>query len=687
MLFRSKSSGHPRPSLRKYCSTRKMCGVIGLILADSEGQAAPDICEGLNLLQHRGQDACGVVTCGTKGRFYQCKANGMVRDVLDAHSVASLVGSMGVGHVRYPTAGSAAHAEAQPFYVNSPYGIVLAHNGNLINTSHLRYYLDHYAHRHINTDSDSELLLNILADNLQKTGKFRIDEDDIFRAISGLMKHCHGAYACVAMLAGFGIIAFRDPNGIRPLGYGRRKSSAHERVGNPREQWDYMISSESVACDANGFSDWVDVKPGEALIITRDGVKTRQATQQRSFTPDIFEYVYFARPDSVIDGISVYRSRMAMGDALAVEARRILAECNITVDVIIPVPDTSRVAALQCAQGLNIPYREGFVKNRYVGRTFIMPGQQTRRKNVRRKLNAMAMEFEGKTVMLVDDSIVRGTTSKEIIQMARDAGAKAVVMASCAPPIRFPNVFGIDMPSRKELVAHNRTEDEIARDIGADKVVFQTLDHLIQSCAAFNPEITQFDCSVFNGQYITGGVDEEYLEKLENKRGDLRSKKACQPITASSSFVSDSMPGNNSSVSANKNQGATVVSSGPMDSTSVPAADAMGLTNEIQALLIQNDVCVGLPNSSNHATGPKSTRGSRGTSVSVDDTPQPVASPNSFEPNQAETDAFEKPMKDSLRINGAHKDGTVGGMVHDDGGHNGYIPNTPNQSPMNSKIL
>lgn len=647
-----------------------MCGVIGLILSDAEAQAAPDICEGLNLLQHRGQDACGVVTCGTKGRFYQCKANGMVRDVLDAHSVASLVGSMGVGHVRYPTAGSAAHAEAQPFYVNSPYGIVLAHNGNLINTGHLRYYLDHYAHRHINTDSDSELLLNILADNLQKTGKFRIDEDDIFRAISGLMKHCHGAYACVAMLAGFGIIAFRDPNGIRPLGYARRRLSPDH--SGTQVRWDYMISSESVACDANGFMDWVDVKPGEALIITRHGVKTRQATQQRSFAPDIFEYVYFARPDSVIDGISVYRSRMAMGDALAVEARRILLECNITVDVVIPVPDTSRVAALQCAQALNIPYREGFVKNRYVGRTFIMPGQQTRRKNVRRKLNAMAMEFEGKTVMLVDDSIVRGTTSKEIIQMARDAGAKAVVMASCAPPIRFPNVFGIDMPSRKELVAHNRTEDEIAREIGADKVVFQTLEHLIQSCSAFNPEITRFDCSVFNGEYITGGVDEEYLTNLENSRGDLKSKKS---IPASGPFVSNSFHASSQTTSAGS--GASLVVSASIQSTPIlPAADSIGLTNETQASVNYNDVCVGLPNSSTHINGPKSTRGSRGTSISTDDVP-----PSAIEPSRTQTEAYEKPMKDSLRIIAACKDGTVGGMVQDDGGHNGYIPNTPHHSP------
>ncbi|KAI8451713.1 amidophosphoribosyltransferase [Phakopsora pachyrhizi] len=570
-----------------------MCGVIALLLATAEANAAPDICEGLNLLQHRGQDACGVVTCGPKGRFYQCKSNGMVRDVLDAESVASLIGSMGVGHVRYPTAGSSAHAEAQPFYVNSPYGIVMAHNGNLINTSHLRYYLDHYAHRHINTDSDSELLLNILADDLQKTGKFRIDEDDIFRSIAGLMKVCHGAYACVAMLAGFGIIAFRDPNGIRPLGYGRRMSEFCEGVES--ERWDYMISSESVACDPNGFADWIDVKPGEAIIITRRGVATRQVIQERSFAPDIFEYVYFARPDSVIDGISVYRSRMAMGDALALEAKRIFEQSKIIVDVIIPVPDTSRVAALQCAQALNIPYREGFVKNRYVGRTFIMPGQQTRRKNVRRKLNAMAMEFEGKTVMLVDDSIVRGTTSKEIIQMARDAGAKSVIMASCAPPIRYPNVFGIDMPSRKELVAHNRTEDEIAAEIGADKVVFQTLDQLIKSCASLNPEITQFDCSVFNGIYVTGGVDEEYLNNLEVKRGDVSLKKGdLIPFSAASSIAS--YP--NGDIKMNSHKGlSNVCASTPINSAEViPSADAMGLSNETHSTPNSSDKTVGLPN-------------------------------------------------------------------------------------------
>ncbi|THH27054.1 hypothetical protein EUX98_g7134 [Antrodiella citrinella] len=418
---------------------------------------------------------------------------------------------MGVGHVRYPTAGSSHHAEAQPFYVNSPYGIVFAHNGNLINTSELLHFMDATAHRHINTSSDSELLLNIFADNLQKTGKFRINEEDIFTAIGGLMEQCKGAYACVAMLAGFGIIAFRDPNGIRPLGLASRKVGAGT---------DYLFSSESVVADASGFVDWEDVNPGEAVIITRAGVSRRQVGKAAAFAPDIFEYVYFARPDSVLDGISVYRSRMAMGDALAAEVQRVLKEKNLSVDVVIPVPDTSRVAALNLAQKLKLPYREGFVKNRYVGRTFIMPGQQMRRKNVRRKLNAMALEFSGKDVLIVDDSIVRGTTSKEIIQMAKDVGAKSVIVASCAPPIRYSNVYGIDMPSRMELVAHGRTTEDIAAEIGADLVIFQTLPDLVQSVRQFNTRIEQFDCSVFTGEYVTGGVDQAYLQGLEDLRAD-----------------------------------------------------------------------------------------------------------------------------------------------------------------------
>ncbi|KDN53281.1 Amidophosphoribosyltransferase [Tilletiaria anomala UBC 951] len=505
-----------------------MCGIMALLLA--EGAAAPEINEGLSLLQHRGQDAAGIVTCGNKGRFYQCKANGMVRDVFDATSLSRLVGSMGVGHVRYPTAGSSNHAEAQPFYVNSPYGIVFAHNGNLINTNELRSFLDAEAHRHINTDSDSELLLNIFANNLQATGKFRINEEDIFNAIGGLMRQAHGGYACVAMLAGFGIIAFRDPNGIRPLGMCSRKAGPSATssfgTGGRAHSMDYCFTSESVVCDALGFEDFEDIRPGEAVIITRNNVSRRllvppaTAVNTYTFSPDIFEYVYFARPDSVLDGISVYRSRMAMGDKLADEVARVLKLKGETIDVVIPVPDTSRVAALQLAQKLAIPYREGFVKNRYVGRTFIMPGQDVRRKNVRKKLNAMALEFADKNVLLVDDSIVRGTTSKEIIQMARDAGARKVIIASCAPPIRFSNVYGIDMPSRHELVAHGRTEEQVAEAIHADLVIYQTLPDLIESVRQLNPEIKQFDCSVFDGKYVTGGVDSKYLEHLEGLRSE-----------------------------------------------------------------------------------------------------------------------------------------------------------------------
>ncbi|KAI0313342.1 phosphoribosyltransferase-like protein [Amylostereum chailletii] len=488
-----------------------MCGILGILLHDATVDVATEISEGLSLLQHRGQDACGIVTGGPKGRFYQCKANGMVRDVFDANSLGRLIGSMGIGHVRYPTAGSSHHAEAQPFYVNSPYGIVFAHNGNLINTAQLLHFMDADAHRHINTNSDSELLLNIFANNLQKTGKFRINEDDIFTAIGGLMGECQGAYACVAMLAGFGIIAFRDPNGIRPVGMASRKS------GDGR---DWMFASESVVADASGFSEWEDVRPGEAVIITRTSVTRRQVAPPATFAPDIFEFVYFARPDSVLDGISVYRSRMAMGDSLAEEVKRVLKEKNIAVDVVIPVPDTSRVAALNLAQALQLPYREGFIKNRYVGRTFIMPGQQMRKKNVRRKLNAMALEFADKSVLLVDDSIVRGTTSKEIIQMAKDVGAKKVIVASCAPPIRYSNVYGIDMPSRVELVAHGRTTEEVAEAIGADLVIFQTLPDLIESVRQFNRSITTFDCSVFTGEYVTGCVDAAYLDHLERLRAD-----------------------------------------------------------------------------------------------------------------------------------------------------------------------
>ncbi|KAL1914255.1 uncharacterized protein VTP21DRAFT_9069 [Calcarisporiella thermophila] len=488
-----------------------MCGIEALLLADPEGAVCPELFEGLSILQHRGQDAAGIVTCGYKGRLYQCKGNGMVRDVFDEKQLLRLIGSMGVGHVRYPTAGTSSLSEAQPFYVNSPYGIVLAHNGNLINASELKNFLDMEAHRHINTDSDSELLLNIFANNLQKTGKFRINEEDIFMAIKNLFQQCKGGYACVAMIAGFGIIGFRDPNGIRPIGFGRRTSS---------KGTDYMFSSESVVLDALGFSGFEDVNPGEAIIITRQQLSRRQLVEPQSYSPCIFEYVYFARPDSIMDGISVYQSRLSMGEALATKVAASLGDKLSELDVVIPVPDTSRVAALQLSHKLGIPYREGFIKNRYVGRTFIMPGQHLRRKNVRRKLNAMALEFSGKNVLLVDDSVVRGTTSQQIIQMAREAGAKKVYIASCAPAIRFPNVYGIDMPSRMELVAYNRNDDEIAHEIGADQIIFQDLSDLIEACRKLNPSLKQFDCSVFDGNYVTGGVTMEYLTGLEQTRND-----------------------------------------------------------------------------------------------------------------------------------------------------------------------
>ncbi|KAJ7087766.1 phosphoribosyltransferase-like protein [Mycena epipterygia] len=550
-----------------------MCGILGLLLHDPNTDSAPEICEGLSLLQHRGQDACGIVTCGPKGRFYQCKANGMVRDIFDGSSISRLIGGMGVGHVRYPTAGSFNNAEAQPFYVNSPYGIVFAHNGNLINTSSLLQYMDATAHRHINTSSDSELLLNIFANNLQQTGKFRINEEDIFTALGGMMHQVKGAYACVAMLAGFGIMAFRDPNGIRPVGMAVRKSGSGK---------DYLFSSESVVADAGGFGEWQDVRPGEAIIITRSGVSRRQVAPPATFAPDIFEYVYFARPDSVLDGISVYRSRMAMGDALADEVQRVLTENNLTVDVVIPVPDTSRVAALNLAQKLKLPYREGFVKNRYVGRTFIMPGQEMRKKNVRRKLNAMALEFVGKNVLLVDDSIVRGTTSKEIVQMAKDVGAKKVIVASCAPPIRFSNVYGIDMPSRTELVAHGRDTKSIASAIGADLVIFQTLPDLVESVRQFNRDITAFDCSVFTGDYVTGDVDEKYLSHLESLRADnVREKTIGTSAEAQSADRSNGVNGvkNNGHDERGNERGSDVTLGSDMHTTVNGSDDTVGLHN------------------------------------------------------------------------------------------------------------
>ncbi|KAJ1660048.1 amidophosphoribosyltransferase [Dispira simplex] len=488
-----------------------MCGISALLLSNPQGAACLELFESLGMLQHRGQDAAGIVTCGAKGRLYQCKGNGLVRDIFDEKRLQTLIGYMGVGHVRYPTAGSSAHAEAQPFYVNSPYGLVLGHNGNLVNSVELRRFLDREAHRHINTDSDSELLVNILANNLQSLGKVRVNEEDYFNSVKALFGQCHGGYACVGMIAGFGLIAFRDPNGIRPLVYGRRKTATG---------YDYMFASESVVLDSLDFTDITDVLPGEAIIVTRQGISKRHLVNDRSFTPCVFEYVYFARPDSIIDGISVYKARLQMGEALADQVQRVLGTDH-DIDVVIPVPDTSRVSALQLSYRLNILYREGFIKNRYIGRTFIMPGQEMRRKSVRRKLNAMALEFAGKNVLLVDDSIVRGTTSREIVQMARDAGAKKVYFASCAPPIRYPNVYGIDMPSARELVAYQRSEEQVAEVINADRMIFQRLEDLVRACNKFRPEIERFDTSVFDGQYIAGDITPDYLLALDHARSDV----------------------------------------------------------------------------------------------------------------------------------------------------------------------
>ncbi|KJE91320.1 amidophosphoribosyltransferase [Capsaspora owczarzaki ATCC 30864] len=489
-----------------------MCGIAAILNAAEADPAASELYESLNILQHRGQDAAGIVTC-KKGKLFQCKGNGLVRDIFSEKRMLGLSGNMGVAHVRYPTAGSSSVNEAQPFYVNSPYGIALAHNGNLVNTNELKDFLDSHAHRHINTNSDSEVLLNIFASELQAIDKFRIDHTDIFAATSQLMKKCSGGYAVVLMITGYGIVAFRDAHAIRPIVYGKRD--------NGRGGIDRIAASESVVLDALGFTTEASVAPGEVIIFTNSGQVHRQVcVEQVSYSPCIFEYVYFARPDSIIDGISVYKARLAMGEYLAKKIKRDYPAIADQVDVVIPVPDTSRVAALQLSVELGKTYREGFIKNRYIGRTFIMPGQQMRVKSVRRKLNPMPMEFADKNVLLVDDSIVRGTTAREIIMMVRDCGAKKVFMASCAPAIRFPNVYGIDMPSPDELVAYNKDDAGVAQAIGADGVIYQDLPDLIQSCSKFNPAITTYDTSVFDGNYVTKDVSKAYLDDLAQKRAD-----------------------------------------------------------------------------------------------------------------------------------------------------------------------
>lgn len=489
-----------------------MCGIVGII---SQSPVNQSIYDALTVLQHRGQDAAGIVTVDDENRFRLRKANGLVSDVFQQVHMLRLQGNAGIGHVRYPTAGSSSVSEAQPFYVNSPYGLTLVHNGNLTNSIELKEKLFKLARRHVNTNSDSEALLNILAHHLDQTAQEKLSAQDIFEAIRAVNKDIRGAYACVAMIIGHGLVAFRDPNGIRPLVLGKREENG---------KTEYIFASESVALDTVGFDFVRDIQPGEAVYITFDGeLFSEQCADNAKLCPCIFEYVYFARPDSTIDGVSVYAARVHMGERLGQKIAREWQDADI--DVVIPVPETSNDIALRIAHVLNKPYRQGFVKNRYVGRTFIMPGQKQRVSAVRRKLNTISAEFKGKNVLLVDDSIVRGTTSEQIVEMARAAGAKKIYFASAAPEIRYPNVYGIDMPTKHELIAYNRNVDEIAQLIGVDKLIFQDLNALMISVQQENPSIREFDASVFTGKYVTGDVTPEYLENIAELRNDAAKKK------------------------------------------------------------------------------------------------------------------------------------------------------------------
>ena len=490
-----------------------MCGILGVMATTPVNQLLYD---GLMVLQHRGQDAAGIATA-EGNTFHLHKGPGLVRDVFRTRNMRALPGNWGIGHVRYPTAGSAYNfAEAQPFYVNSPFGLVLGHNGNLTNAEQLKEEMFRMDRRHINTNSDSEVLLNVLAHELQSAAHgYELDVESIFQAVAGVHRRCRGAYAVVVLIAGYGLLAFRDPHGIRPLVYGQNETP---------EGMEYLVSSESVALDTLGFKVVRDIEPGEAVFIDLNHqLHARQCAQQPMYAPCIFEYVYLARPDTVIDGVSVYEARLAMGELLAEKVKKEIPVEEI--DVVIPIPDSSRPSAMQLAQALGIPFREGFVKNRYVGRTFIMPGQAMRKKSVRQKLNTVGQEFKGKRVLLVDDSIVRGTTSHEIVEMARAAGAVKVYFASAAPPVRFPNVYGIDMPTRAELIATGRTDAEIAAEIGADALVYQDIEALKQSITMLRPDLTVFDASCFDGCYVTGDIDDYYLDAVEGKRGGSKSAK------------------------------------------------------------------------------------------------------------------------------------------------------------------
>lgn len=484
-----------------------VCGVVGIVGHSSVNLS---LYEALIALQHRGQDAAGIVTVHDN-QFAMRKGNGLVSQVFTQNHMQTLQGNAGIGHVRYPTAGSSSSAEAQPLYVNSPHGVCLAHNGNLTNFEELRRWLTGSASRHLNTSSDSELLLNVLASELHHRRSPGVEPETIFDAVANVHKHCRGAYAVVALISGGGLLGFRDPRGIRPLIIGHKESPQGE---------DYMLASESAALDLLGYSPLRDVAPGEAVYITLDGsLHVQSCAEESELNPCIFEHVYFARPDSIMDEVSVYKARLRMGEYLA---EKVLAEFpnGHDIDAVIPIPETSRTSALPVAHKLDVKYREGFVKNRYIGRTFIMPGQGMRERSVRRKLNAINLEFRGKNVLLIEDSVVRGTTTMEIVQQARNAGAKKVYVAVAAPPVRFPNVFGIDMPCMDEFIAHGRSIEQIARIMDVDRLIYQDLADLVESAREGNEAIEQFECSVFNGKYQNEDVDLQYLEKLSAVRND-----------------------------------------------------------------------------------------------------------------------------------------------------------------------
>lgn len=492
-----------------------MCGVVGIV---SQSPVFHQIYDALLALQHRGQDSAGMVTWDAEadGRLRLRKGNGLVREIFEERHMQRLRGNMGVGHVRYPTAGSSSAAEAQPMYVNAPYGISLAHNGNLTNARQLEADVFESDLRHVNTDSDSEILLNVFAHELHEVGALKPDAEHVFKALRGVYERCRGAYAAVAMINGHGIVAFRDAHGIRPLAFGVRTTADGAQ--------EVMVASESSAVDILGFDFVRDVGPGEAIYIDLSGrYETRQCAPKAEHTPCIFEHVYLAREDSIMDDISIYKARLRMGEKLVQPILERYSQREHDIDVVIPIPESSRASAIPLAYALNVKYREGFVKNRYIGRTFIMPGQDQRTKSVQQKLNAIDLEFRGKNVLLVEDSIVRGTTTEQIVGQARKAGARKVFLAVAAPPVRFPNVYGIDMPAANEFIAYNRTEAEVAKAIGVDWLVYQSIDDLVSAAAEGNRRLKRFECSVFDGEYVTGDIDEGYLDALSAVRND-RSK-------------------------------------------------------------------------------------------------------------------------------------------------------------------